>query len=67
MFKNRDMKNYRAREESEGTILVRMTAYLIIAVLLAVLAWMGERDHQHKLDQLREAAQCGSSTKQVKQ
>ena len=38
---NRDMKNYRAQE---GVHLTRFTTYLIIAVLIAVLAWTTERD-----------------------
>lgn len=38
---NRDMKNYRAQE---GVHLTRLTTYLIITVLVAVLSWMTERD-----------------------
>lgn len=66
MFKNTDMKNYKARGEPEGVILMRMFTYFMIAALLAVLAWMDERDHQYQIEQLRETAQCESASKQVK-
>ena len=39
---NRDMKNYRA---PESVHLTRLSTYLIIAVLVAVLAWATERDN----------------------
>ena len=37
-----DMKHFRAQESVHVT---RMTTYLIVAVLLAVLSWMFERDN----------------------
>ncbi|MBY0475450.1 MAG: hypothetical protein K2Q13_10390 [Nitrosomonas sp.] len=58
MYKNTDMKSFRT---TEGAHVTRIGSFLMIAVLLAVLAWMGERDHQAKLDQVREAAQCNES------
>ena len=38
---NRDMKNYRAPESVHVT---RITTYLIIAALIAMLSWTTERD-----------------------
>lgn len=38
---NRDMKNYRAQE---GVHVTRATTILIIFSLLALFAWMSERD-----------------------
>jgi len=51
----RDFKNYKAPECANVS---RMCSILMIVGLVALLAWMGERDHQAKLEQVRLAAQC---------
>lgn len=52
-----DAKNYRARREP---LRSPIWAVIGIAVLLALLGWTGERDHQAKVEQVRSAAiiQC---------
>ncbi len=52
-----DAKNYRARREPFRSPI---WAVIGIAVLLTVLGWMGERDHQAKVEQVKLAAagQC---------
>ena len=52
----KDMKNYKATEKVH---VFKLGSWLFIASLIAVLAWMGERDQQAKIEQVRLAPQCG--------
>jgi len=52
----RDFKNYQAQDERIGS---RLAVFAGLVALLALLGWMGERDHQARLDQVLQAAQCG--------
>ncbi len=52
----RDFKDYRASED--GGIASRLAVFAGLIALLALLGWMGERDHQYRLDQVSQAAQC---------
>ena len=52
----RDFKDYRASED--GGIASRLAVFAGLIALLALLGWMGERDHQAKIDQVRSANQC---------
>ena len=49
-----DYKNYRAQD----SISQRLAVFAGLVGLLALLGWMGERDHQAKIDQVSQAAQC---------
>ena len=51
-----DYKNYRAQD---GGIGQRLAVFAGLICLLALLGWMGERDHQARLEQVSQAAQCG--------
>ena len=59
MYRNRDLKNFRA---PEGVHLTRLTTYLIIFGLLDVLSWMFERDsHQFNkavIAEISKVAEC---------
>ena len=52
----RDFKDYRGSED--GGIGSKLAVFAGLIALLALLGWMGERDHQHRLDQVARAAQC---------
>jgi hypothetical protein len=52
----RDFKDYRARDES--SIGSKLVVFAGLIALLALLGWMSERDHQHRLDQVKAANQC---------
>ena len=49
----RDFKDYRA---SDG-IGHKLTVVIGLVGLLAILGWMGERDHQARIDQIRSACE----------
>ena len=53
-----DYKNYRAQD---GGIGQRLAVFAGLICLLALLGWMGERDHAARLDQVSQAAaaKCG--------
>jgi hypothetical protein len=55
-YKNRDMRNFEARHETRKQQLI---AVIGLVALLAVLGWLGERDHQDKLASIEMAKQCG--------
>ncbi|WP_293006889.1 hypothetical protein [Nitrosomonas sp.] len=52
-----DTKDYRA---SGATFKQRMLIVITLVALVALLGWMGEKDHQAKLEQVQQiaAAQC---------
>ena len=52
----RDFKDYRAQD---GGIGQRLAVFAGLICLLALLGWMGERDHAARLDQVSQAAKCG--------
>ncbi|MBK7491122.1 MAG: hypothetical protein IPI17_03240 [Nitrosomonas sp.] len=52
----RDFKYYRASEY--GGIGSRLAVFAGLIVLLALLGWMSDRDHQYRLDQVKAANQC---------
>ena len=45
----RDFKDYRASEDGIGA---KLAVFAGLVALLALLGWMSERDHQHRLDQV---------------
>lgn len=48
-YKNRDMKHMSVQEVEEQVHVFRLTTYLILFALFAVLAWATERDnHPYK-------------------
>lgn len=53
-----DMKNYRASDHSE--YLIFAISIVCVIALFALLGWMGEEDHQARVDQIRIASkhQC---------
>jgi len=51
----RDFKNYHASQE--GGIGQRLAVFARLICLLALLGWMGERDHQYRLEQVSQAAE----------
>ena len=53
----RDFKDYRA--SGDGGIGSKLAVFAGLVCLLALLGWMSERDHQHRLDQVKAANQCG--------
>lgn len=54
----RDYKNYRAQDQEKDRICTKFAIFGALVGLLALLGWMGERDHQYKLEQVYQAAQC---------
>ena len=52
----RDFKDYRSQDSGIGK---KLAVFAGLICLLALLGWMGERDHQYRLDQVSRAAQCG--------
>lgn len=50
----RDFKNYQA----DGGIGQKLAVFAGLICLLALLGWMGERDHAAKIEQVRSANQC---------
>jgi hypothetical protein len=50
----RDFKNYQAQDERIGS---RLAVFAGLVALLALLGWMGERDHAAKIEQVK-AASC---------
>ena len=50
----RDFKDYRAQD----SISQRLAVFAGLVGLLALLGWMGERDHAAKIEQVRSANQC---------
>ena len=51
----RDFKDYRSQDSGIGK---KLAVFAGLICLLALLGWMGERDHQAKIDQVRSANQC---------
>ena len=51
-----DYKNYRAQYNG---ICAKLAVFAGLICLLALLGWMGERDHAARLDQVSQAAKCG--------
>jgi hypothetical protein len=51
----RDFKDYRASED--GGIGSKLAVFAGLICLLALLGWMGERDHAAKIEQVK-AASC---------
>ena len=51
----RDFKDYRAQDNG---ICAKLAVFAGLVCLLALLGWMGERDHAAKIEQVRSSNQC---------